>query len=100
VFTVDRLATKATVTVDGGEPISVLCGRYDTFMLPGRVVIPPNGVYGGTPGAIMRYGGHGFVGFLRPLPVGPHTLHVDVEGKVAGMPPEGFHFDTRVTVTC
>jgi hypothetical protein len=26
-------------------------------------------------------------------------LHVDIEGTVEGIPPEGFQFDTAITVT-
>jgi hypothetical protein len=95
----DRLVTKATLTLDGGKPVSVLGGRFDMFMLPGRVVVPKDGVFGGTPGAIMRYGGHGFLAFVRGLSVGKHTLRAQVEGTVEGIPDEGFDATTEITVT-
>ena len=88
-------ATEATLAVDDREPVSVLNARFGTFMLPGRVIIPANPFAGGTPGEIMRYGGYGYVGFVRPLPVGEHTLHNHIElvdGRV-------FDFDTAITVT-
>ena len=89
-----RAATAATLTVDGGEPVDMLNARFGTFMLPGRVVLPENPVAGGTPGEIMRYGGYGNVGFIPPLPVGEHTLHLHIEfgGPV-------LDFDTAITVT-
>jgi hypothetical protein len=95
----DRLITAVTISVDGGDPVSLLGRHFGTFMLPGRVVIPQNSLFGGTPGEIMRYGGHGYVAFIRPLPVGEHTQHTHVEGTVEGIPPEGLDFDTTITVT-
>jgi hypothetical protein len=89
-----RVATEATLTVDGGEPVSVLNARFGTFMLPGRVIIPENPLAGGTPGEIMRYGGYGYVAFIPPLPVGEHTLHTHFAiGAEVG------DFDTTITVT-
>ena len=52
------------------------------FMLPGRVVVPVNAVFGGQPGEIMRYGGHGFLAFVRGLAIGDHTLHAHVKGTL------------------
>jgi hypothetical protein len=94
----DRLMTEVTLTVNTNAPISMLGGRFDTFMLPGRVVVPENGVFGGTPGEIMRFGGHGFTAFVR-LPAGCHTLATHVEGILEGIPPEGLDFSTTVEVT-
>jgi hypothetical protein len=95
----DRLITVVTISLDGGDSVSLLGRRFGTFMLPGRVVVPENGVFGGTPGETMRYGGHGYVAFIRPLPVGEHTVHTHIEGTVEGIPPEGIDFDTTITVT-
>jgi hypothetical protein len=88
-----RRATEVTLTLDGGEPVSVLDRRFGVFMLPGRVTIPQNPIFGGTPGEIMRYGGYGFAAFIRPLPVGEHTLHThfQINGQDAD-------FDTAITV--
>jgi hypothetical protein len=68
-------------------------------MLPGRVVVPEIGIFGGTPGEIMRFGGHGYVAWIRPLPVGVHTVEGHLEGTIEGLPPEGVDFATTVTVT-
>jgi len=89
-----RMATEATLTVDGGEPVSVLNRRFGTFMLPGRVVVPENPFAGGTPGEIMRYGGYGYVAFIPPLRVGEHTLHMHwaIGAQVGDL-------DTTITVT-
>ena len=96
----DLLMTKVTLTLDGGKPVSLLNRRFGTFMLPGRVVVPESGVFGGTPGEIMRFGGHGYVAWIRPLPVGEHTLHGHQEGTVEGFPPSGvIDYDTTITVT-
>ena len=76
-----------------------LGGRFDSFILPGRVVVPKNGVFGGTLGEIMRYGGHGYVAFIRSLPIGEHTLDTHVEGTRLGLPPEGLDFVTTIKVT-
>jgi len=94
----DRLITEATLTLDGGKPISALGGRFDMFMLPGRVVVPVNGVFGGKPGEIMRYGGHGFLAFVRGLEIGEHTLRAQVEGKLEGIPKEGLDGTTKIKV--
>ncbi len=74
-------------------------GRFDAFLLPSRVVVPENPLFGGTPGEIMRYGGHGYVAVIRHLPVGEHALHLHIEGTDAGLPPEGVDVDTTLTVT-
>ncbi len=95
----DRLLTEVTLSMDGGRPLSLLDGRFGTFMLPGRVVVPENPVAPGAPGQIMRFGGHGYVALIRPLPVGEHTLHGHVEGAIDGLPAEGIDFDTALTVT-
>jgi hypothetical protein len=96
----DRKVTKATLAIDGGKPVSVLGGRFDMFMLPGRVVVPKNGIFGGTPGEIMRYGGHGYLAFVRGLAVGKHTLDVHIEASVELLPPDGlFEGTTEITVT-
>ena len=95
-----RLLTEATLTVDDAKPVSVLDGRFGIFMLPGRVVVPENAIFdGGTPGETMRYGGHGYVAFIRHLPVGEHTLHTHADGTNEGFPPDGFDFFTTITVT-
>ena len=86
------MITEATLTVDGAKPFSVLEPRFGTFMLPGRVRIPPNPIFGGTPGEIMRYGGYGYVAFIRSLPVGEHTLHTHFEANGDA------DFDATITV--
>lgn len=95
----DLLLDELTLSLDGGTPVSLRDRRFGTFMLPGRVVIPENAVFGGTPGEIMRWGGHGYVALIRPLPVGEHTVQGHVEGDIEGLPPEGLDFTTAVTVT-
>lgn len=95
----DRLVTEATIELDGAAPVSVLDHRFGVFMLPGRVVLPQNPVFGGTPGEVMRFGGHGWVAFIRPLPVGVHTMHAHVESTASDVPAEGLNFDTTITVT-
>jgi hypothetical protein len=95
----DRLVTALTLSLDGGATVSLLDGRFGTFMLPGRVVVPKNGIFGGTAGEIMRFGGHGYVAWIRPLPVGVHTVQGHLEGTLEGLPPEGVDFATTVTVT-
>jgi hypothetical protein len=91
-FRNNRPITKATVSIDGGPSANLLRG-YGTFMLPARVVVPEDGVFGGTPGEIMRYGGHGYVGFVKPLQVGEHTLDASVEG-----PTPDLTYDYRTTI--
>ena len=39
----DKEVDVATLSLDGGEPVSLLDGRFGVFMLPGRVVVPENG---------------------------------------------------------
>ena len=70
----DLKFTEATLTVDG-RPFSVLAPRFGMFMLPGRVIVPEGSVFGLPAGETMRYGGHGYVAFIRSLAVGEHTLH-------------------------
>jgi hypothetical protein len=89
-----RKATEATLTLDQGEPVSVLNARFGMFMLPGRVTLPEKPIFGGTPGEVMRYGGYGYAAFIRPLPVGEHSLHIHF--KIGG---EAADFDTAITVT-
>ena len=55
---------------------------------PGRVRVPENPLVG-TPGETMRYGGHGYVAFIRPLPIGEHTLHTHADGTNEGFRPMG-----------
>jgi hypothetical protein len=95
----DRLVTELTMTLDGARPVSLDDGRFGTFMVPGRVTIPPDPIFGGTPGETMRYGGHGFVAFIRPLAVGKHTLHTHVESTDEGVPPEGLDYNASIIVT-
>lgn len=89
-----RATRDVTLTLDGGEPFSARNPRFGTFMLPGRVIIPEIPVAGGTPGEIMRYGGHGYVAFIERLPVGQHTLQWHIE-FVDGV----LDFGTTITVT-
>lgn len=93
----DRLTTIAKLTVDDNAPFSFLGGRFDSFMLPGRVTVPDNGISGGTPGEIQRFGGHGFVGFMH-LPTGCHTLNWHIESRSDGFPPEGLNLAATVEV--
>jgi hypothetical protein len=93
----DRLTTIVRLTVDHNAPFSFLGGRFDSFMLPGRVIVPDNGISGGTPGEIQRFGGHGFVGFMH-LPTGCHTLNWHIESRAEGFPPEGLNLAATVEV--
>jgi len=77
----DQFVTAATLTLDGGPPVDLLDGRFDAFMPWSQVVIPQNPIFGGTPGEIMRYGGHGYVALVRSLSVGTHTLLLHMEGQ-------------------
>jgi hypothetical protein len=77
----DQFVTAATLTLDDGPPVDLLDGRFDAFMPWSQVVIPQNPIFGGTPGEIMRYGGHGYVALVRSLSVGTHTLLLHMEGQ-------------------
>jgi len=82
----DRLVRAMTYVFDGGPTTLLSKRRFGTFMLPGRVVLPENPVFGGTPGEVMRFGGHGYVALIRPLSVGTHTLEWHVDGTVEASP--------------
>ena len=79
--------------------MSVLDDRFGVFFHWTRTVIPEAPVFGGTPGEIMGYGGHGYVALIKPLPVGVHSLHLHGEGDIVGLPEGGFDADTTITVT-
>ncbi len=89
----DLRFTEATLTVDGRR-FSVLGARFGTFMLPGRVTVPEGSVFDLPAGETMRYGGHGYVAFIRSLPVGEHTLHTRFDGPDSGR----VDFDATITV--
>ena len=97
----DLLITKTTLALDGGGRSRSGTGASGRSCCPGRVVVPENGVFGGTPGEIMRFGGHGYVALIRPLPVGVHTLQLRIEGpeEILGIPPAGIDATTTITVT-
>jgi hypothetical protein len=84
----DLRFTEATLTVDE-RPFPVLAPRFGMFMLPGRVTVPERSVFDLPAGETMRYGGHGYVAFIRSLPVGRHTLHTHFDGPDSG--PVDFH---------
>ena len=94
----DRKLTENTLSVDGGRPVDLRSGRFDAFMPFIRVVIPATPVLGGTPGEVMRLGGHGYVALVRPLPVGRHTLRLHVDGEIEGVP-FPLDLETALTVT-
>jgi hypothetical protein len=77
----DQILTEATLTLDGGPPVNLLDGRFGVFMPWSQVVIPENPIFGGTPGEIMRYGGHGYVALVRSLSVGTHSLVLHMDGQ-------------------
>ena len=44
-----------------------------------------------------RYGGHGFLAFVRGLAIGDHTLHAHVKGTLEGTE-EGLDGTTKIKV--
>jgi hypothetical protein len=95
----DQALSELTVAVDDAAPVSLLDGRFDAFLNPTRITIPVDPIFGGTPGEIMRYGGHGYVALIRPLAVGEHTILLHTGPGPVGVPPEGIDAETHVTVT-
>ena len=67
-------------------------------MTPGRVVLPENPIFGGEPGSVMRFGGHGYVAMIEGLSAGTHTLALHADGDIpdAGLPAD---FETTIEVT-
>ena len=93
----DQAYTVITETLDGGRPVDLLDGRFDAFMPWSRVIIPEDPIFGGTPGEVMRYGGHGFVALVRSLPVGEHTVARHLDGVEE--PGLEFPVDDAITIT-
>jgi hypothetical protein len=94
----DRMISTAAYTLDGGRPVEVASSRFGAFIPWTKVVMPENGIFGGTPGDVMFFGGHGFVGLLPPPAVGRHNLHLHVDGSIPdiGLPAD---FDSPIVVT-
>ncbi len=95
----DRDVVKAErVTVDKGPTVDIRQPLFETFSPQRYVQLPADNVFGVDPN-LISFSAHAWLGMVRGLAVGRHTIHVDLVLDF-GLPtgPETFPTDATVTI--